>query len=206
LLPFARVRGARLFWSVVATALAYRLLVPKTVVATTGPIYVTEAVPWLCLAVADGAANVAGWLARLRDARAKERVTALVLGAYCTAFLAFYPVEIRSIYRGARARQRMRDELHDAHATRALVFGDALVAQDEYATWAYFTPNPWPDLRDDVLYLRIPRGPDGLRRAIALWRTRFADRPAFEFTPSVGGGLLRPLASVAREREANSSR
>lgn len=195
LMPFARVSRERwLFWGVIGTGVAYRILVPKTVVATTGPIYMSELVPWLCLGSADGARTLVEMLGRLGYSDARKRVACGVIGAFITALLAFYPVQLRAIRRGSTARCAVRDDLIEAKAERALVFAEKLVFTGDFSTWAYYPPNPWPDLRDDVLFLRVPDGQRGLERAWMLWRERFADRPAFTFVPGGGGGgMLRPL-------------
>ena len=46
-------RATLLLWGMIASAYAYRLLVPKTVLATTGPIYVME----ICLLYTSDAAD-----------------------------------------------------------------------------------------------------------------------------------------------------
>jgi hypothetical protein len=192
LLFFARVnRWPVLFWSLISTGIAYRLMVPKTVVATTGPIYVTELVPWLCMASASGASRLVELLARLGVAAARERLAGFVVAACLVGMVAFAPVEARAIYRGALARDDVFQQLREAGVSRALVFGRLQVAPDSGASWAYFPPNPWPDLRDDILFLRVPARPDGLQLAWKLWRTRYADRPALLMTAKKTGVLLK---------------
>jgi len=192
--PFGRPRSrAGLFWSLIATSLAYRLIVPKTVVSTTGPIYLTEIVPWLCIASASGLARIRDGLARLSVAEPNRILASSLLGASVVALVCFVPVGLRAVGRASRARSELPDALAAAGAERAIVFANLMIRPELGWSWAYYPPNPWPDLRDDVLILRVPTGPDGLARARALWRERFADRPAFTFDPQRNDGRLRAL-------------
>lgn len=204
---FARIERARaFFWMLVATTLAYRLIVPKTVVATTGPIYVTEVVPLLCIASAAGMAQVVALLRRLGDSQATQRVAAVVSAAFVVALAVFPRIELPPIHGGAQLRAQVKDLLAAQHIERAVVFSGALVRVDYMATWASYPPNPWPDLRDDVLFLRIPNTPDGFRRAQALWQERFSDRPAFLWDARKGSeGLRRLDIVVPRELSAHST-
>ena len=52
----ARGRRLPLLWGLVAADYAYRLIAPKTVIGTTGPIYLHELVPLFCLLTAAGGA------------------------------------------------------------------------------------------------------------------------------------------------------
>jgi Dolichyl-phosphate-mannose-protein mannosyltransferase len=192
--PFARVERKRaLLWGTIAAVYLYRALVPKTVVASTGPIYVTELLPWLCIASAAGMQRVLVLLHKLEVSEATSRLAALVLAGFVVSAVAFVPIELRELARGARARDEVKRALFDEGVSRALVFCDQLVAEGPAVSWAYYAPNPWPDLRDDVLYLRIPQGTDGPERALELWRTRFADRPAFVYRPFQERGSLQKL-------------
>ncbi|HEY6881436.1 MAG TPA: glycosyltransferase family 39 protein [Polyangiales bacterium] len=189
--PFARLpRKAALAWGIVATGLVYRLVVPKTVVASTGPIYITELVPWLCITSVSGMQRVHGLLIKLELPAARERVAALAAAGFVVAGCTFWPIETRELVRGARAREGVKRALLDQGTSRALVFCDTVIDPTSFASWAYFAPNPWPDLRDDVLYLRVPPGTDGMPRALRLWQDRFPDRPAFLYVPSRGYGTM----------------
>lgn len=194
LAPLARIRAfSRMFWALIATALAYRLMVPKTVVATTGPIYLTEIVPWLCLASGSGIAHVSELLKRLSCADARERVASLVVASFVVSLCAFVPVQSRAILQGALARESVFRELREEGGANAVVFGEMIVAPESGLSWAFFPPNPWPDLRDEMLFLRVPVGDDGVGRAWDLWRTRFSDRPAFVILRNATHVLLRRL-------------
>lgn len=195
-IPFARFARYRvLFWLLVATTVVYRVIVPKTVVSTTGPIYVTEVVPLLCIASAAGIAHVVELLRRLGDGHAERRVAALVFGSFVVAAAGFAPVELRAIHAGAQARAQVADLLLAKRIERAVVFGGYAVLPSAGRTWAVSFPNPWPDLRDDILYLRVPAEPDGFHRAHKLWRERFSDRPAFVYDVRKDHNALLPLQS-----------
>jgi hypothetical protein len=204
---FARIERARLyFWMLIATALAYRLIVPKTVVATTGPIYITESVPFLCIASAAGIAQVVALLRRLGDQHAAQRMAAVVSAAFVVALVVFPRVELPPIHAGASLRAQVKDLLAKKKVERAVVFSGYMVNLAYEATWAAYPPNPWPDLRDDLLFLRVPPTPDGYRRAQTLWQQRFSDRPAFVWDPRKGVEGLNPLDTfVARELAAHST-
>jgi hypothetical protein len=197
-LPFARLKShGALFWSLISTTLMYRLLVPKTVVSTTGPIYLTEVVPWLCIATAVGLFEVRAFMRRIGIEHGGRIVTSSVAGAAAAAVVCFAPVALRAVYLAGNARSGLYDGLAAAGAERALVFSNVLVRPNDARTWAYYPPNPWPDLRDDVLFLRLPPGPGGPARAWSLWRMRFADRPAFTFDPQRKDKPLRRMADSA---------
>ena len=195
-IAFARIERARsYFWMLVATTLAYRLIVPKTVVATTGPIYVTESVPFLCIASAAGMTYVVALLRRLGDTLAPQRIAAVVSAAFVVALAAFPQVELPPIHAGARLRAQVKDLLAKKKIERAVIFSGVMVNMDYTGTWAFYPPNPWPDLRDDLLFLRIPAQTDGFVLAMKLWRERFSDRPAFIWDARKGTEGLTPLAS-----------
>jgi hypothetical protein len=207
LLAFARIeRFPRLFWALVCTGVAYRMLAPKTVVATTGPIYVTELVPWLCLASAAGVARAVSLLERLSVSAPRARVAAFIAASFVVALCAFVPVQFRDIYRGAAARAEVYQQLRDEGISRAVVFGKYFVAPESGLSWAYAPPNPWPDLRDDILFLRIPDRPDGLESAWALWRTRFADRSALLLSASGAGASVVKLDPQLPPRPSSLSK
>lgn len=196
-LPFARIERARgFFWMLVGTTLAYRLLVPKTVVSTTGPVYLTEVVPFLCIGSAAGMVQVVALLRRLGDHSPQRRVASVVVASFLVALLIFPRVELPPIRAGAQLRTLVGELLLAQQVERAVVFASFLITPNTGRSWAYFPPNPWPDLRDAILYLRLPDQPDGLERARALWRERFPDRPAFLYDPRRGAAGLAPLESV----------
>lgn len=192
--PFARLeRALKLAWGIIFAVLLYRVLVPKTVVASTGPIYMTEMLPWLCIVSVAGMRRAVVVLGQLELRDGPVRVAALAVAGFLISASAFMPVQLRELARGARARDEVKRALFNEGTTRALVFCNMLVDTTQNLSWAYFPPSPWPDLRDDVLYLRIPPGPDGPARAMDLWRTRFSDRDAFVYRPFQDRGALLRL-------------
>ena len=198
-LPFAR-RGGRplLLWGMIAAEYAYRVILPKTVVASTGPIYVAEIVPLLALLSASGAAGAARWLAGLGVGRARERVAAALLAAVLVGAVTFLPVQVRNLRRSGAAWQAANRLLDEAGAGRALVFADTMVDPAAGDSWAYFPPNPSPDLDDARIFVRIPAADDAPQRAREVWLRRFPDRSAwlfrFESREPVLRQLGRPLA------------
>ena len=192
LLPvlFARpLRNGWLFWGPLAAQLLYRVLYPKTVVSSTGPIYLTEIVPLLALAAVDG-------VQRARRAwpglplRAATLAGAMVMTAACL----FVPVQWRTLRRAVEARSQVFRMLEQSHAERALVFSDALVYPSSGHSWAYFPDNPSPDLSDPVIFVRMPRA-NVLLNIQDFWQRRFPDRRAFVYGwSSEGEPLFRELA------------
>lgn len=188
LLPvlFARPsKGRILLWGPLVAELAYRAAVPKTVVSTTGPVYLTEAVPFLALLAADGLARLQVLLGRLRRGPAAARtaratVAVAAVASTLAGWLLFVPVAGGAAARGAAARTLVADKLAEAGVERALVFTDQLVPATQALTWAYYPPVPSPRLDDPILYLRWPPGA-GEEKLRELSRRRFPDRRAFGF-------------------------
>jgi hypothetical protein len=191
--PFSRPRKAALaFWAMLAADYVYRIAVPKTVVATTGPVYVFEAVPLLALATVDGAAALRARLSQsVRDPAAL--LVSAVLAASCVSAVSFVPVQLGVIATGCNARTRVYRLLEQAHATRALVFADQLVSPERALTWALYPPNPSPSLEDELIFVRVPAGPEPVRTAIAFWKRHYADRRAFAFVDALGGPHILEL-------------
>lgn len=177
LVPLCRPAHApSLFWAMLAAELAYRVLAPKTVVSSTGPIYLTEIVPLLVLAVAD----VSVRLGRVFEA-ARVRPSAVALAASITGACMFVPLQASALYAGARTRQVVYDRLAASGADTALVFTNTLAAGGPATTWAYYPDNPSPQLDDRWLFARVPATVDSRARMLEFWRRRFPDRRAFAF-------------------------
>lgn len=196
LLPFARAKRDRwLFWGMLVAVYAYRVLVPKTVVSTTGPVYVFEAIPLFVLATADGARRVAGLLARVQVSRSQGWVASVMVAATLVALLAFVPVQMRTIIRSGTLRDRVYKKLESQGAHRALVFANTLVDPGWRMTWAYYPPNPAPTLDEDIIFVRHGGGPEGATLAYAFWRRHFADRRAFFFIDGPQGAFFEELGA-----------
>ena len=193
---FARRDGrSALLWTLILAEYAYRVILPKTVVASTGPVYVAEVVPLLALLSANGMAEAARRLARHSVPRARERVAALALASVLVAATAFLPVQLRDLHRSGSTWQTAHRLLDEAGAERALVFADAMVDVGSAVSWAYYPPNPSPDLDDPRIFVRIPTGEGATDRALDFWRRRFPDRSAWVFVWAEGKPLLRRLES-----------
>ncbi len=205
LVPCARPRRGRLlFWGLIAAVYSYRLIAPKTVVATTGPVYVAEVMPFAALATAAGLAALARLFTKLELRRARESVIAIVLAAFSVSLLIFVPVQIENIHRGSYARARVL-RLLEAYGDPlpAVVFGGSLVDPAKLETWAYHPPSPDPSLNDEVIFLRLPPGPGGAAEAIKLWEKEMPERRAFVWNPARHPN--QPLIELPRSQAAPTS-
>ncbi len=170
-----------LFWSLIAAEYAYRLIVPKTVLATTGPIYVAEIVPLLALGTASGIVRVKRRLQAAAVEGANRRMVSLLLSCFLVAVLMFLPVQIASIGNSSRAWLTPYRMLRERGAGKALVFASVMVPPDAGLSWAYYPPVPSPELGDQVVFVRQPGGEDSLRLMVNFWQKRFPDRTAWIF-------------------------
>jgi 4-amino-4-deoxy-L-arabinose transferase-like glycosyltransferase len=194
LLPGARPRSrAWLFWGVLAAEYSYRLLVPKTVVSTTGPVYVLEIVPLLALGTASGLAGLVRLLRGCGVAGSREWALSGLLSGIVVMLTLFLPTHVAAIRRGAAERRIVYAALdRAAPGERVVVFAAWLVDPQAGETWAYSRPNPWPDLRDRILFLSWPGGADALPRIQQLLK-RLPDRKAFAFANLDGQPRLVPI-------------
>ncbi|MDD9939593.1 MAG: glycosyltransferase family 39 protein [Myxococcales bacterium] len=185
----ARLGG--LYWGLLIAIGAYRVLVPKTGMSVTGPIYVTEALPLLSMGTVDVLRRLSRSLTpRLSPAPGAHPGTgavALVLAGVIMAATIFVPVQLGPIRVSTELSGRVYGLLAERGVTRALVFANRLTSQKDRRTWAFFPPNPSPDLDDDLLFVRVPDGTASERRAacVAFWRRFMPDRRAFLFVPEL---------------------
>jgi 4-amino-4-deoxy-L-arabinose transferase-like glycosyltransferase len=170
------IRAAWLLWGMVAAALAYRVLAPKTVVSVTGPIYLTEIVPLLLLSGADAARRLGR-----RFAAARVRPATVLLAGAITAACMFVPLQAATLHAGAERRGEVYAELERSGADQALVFANTLAPSLPALTWAFFPDNPSPNLDDRWLFVREPTSKDARARMLELWARRFPQRRAFVF-------------------------
>ncbi len=187
-LPFARRdRGAALVWAMLLAVYAYRIAVPKTVVATTGPVYVAEAVPLLVLLTASGMRAAA-------QRFSPRAVAAVALAGIAISAVTFLPIQLRTLHRTGSAWQTANRLLDEAGAHHALIFANELVHPSSGRSWAYYPPNPSPDLSDERLFVRIPLSDDTPARVLDFWLRRFPERRAFVFVfDDEGRPILQPL-------------
>lgn len=180
-IPFART-GSRmsLVWGFIGAVLAYRIVAPKTVVATLGPVYLTEIVPLLALATASGVSVVRGLAERLTPGRGKKVVAGFLVASTVVAGLCFLPFEIMNIHRSSKNRQRVFRLIEEKASGKILVFANSLVDIREHDTWAYYPPNPSPDLDDPAIFVRMSPVPV---QNFDFWKRRFPDRAAWVFRP-----------------------
>ncbi len=189
-----------LFWSLIAAEYAYRFIVPKTVVSTTGPVYVAEIVPLLALATASGAIRAKRWLQEVGVERSNARVSALLIASTLVAALMFLPVQVRWIDTSSRAWLTPYRLLEKRGERRALVFTRLMVPPETGLSWAYHPPNPSPTLEDDIIFVRSVRGADGLRPMVEFWRKRFPDRTAWIYGFSEGEPALIQIEKSRTDR------
>jgi hypothetical protein len=110
----------------------------------------------------------------------------------------FVPPRLMDLARMRAVQAAPRQLLARAGISRALVFhAGGIAPADLGLTWAYYPPANGPRLDDDVLYVLMPDGPDGIARAADFWRRRFPDRSPFVFAYEDGRPTLRPLRTPA---------
>lgn len=189
----ADVPAMILFWGLITADYLYRIIVPKTVVATTGPIYVAEIVPLLALATASGVLRVKQWLENAGVARAGTRVSALLMAAVVVAAVMFVPVQIQSIYRSSRSWLTPYRLLEAKNQQKALVFARFMVHPHTGLSWAYFPPTPSPTLDDPIIFAKTRSGKDALTKMVVFWQKRFPDRTAWLFKNNDGNAVLTQI-------------
>jgi hypothetical protein len=188
-------RGQALLWGPLLGQLVYRLVMPKTVVSTTGPVYIVETIPVLSLLAADGLARLQVLLGRWWKApRTEQRLMTATVASFVAALAMFFPVVAASVTRGANARLVVWNALAQVGATRAVVFTQALVDPKANLSWAYYAPNPDPALDEPVIFLRWPKKMS-LEQVRGFAQRTFPDRPAFQFIPAPEPVLI-PLESA----------
>jgi hypothetical protein len=196
--PFARhSRQGALFWGMVLAAYAYRVISPKTVVATTGPVYVLEIVPLLALATGSGLYRLREWFERVRIASSPHGLVAAGMALTTVAVVMFLPVELRGIRHSAVAWLTPYWQVEAARdGGEALVFAATMVDMEAENTWAYLPPNPSPDLGDEVIFVRSPITPAEAELGMDFWRRRFPERRAWVLRFSQGQPVLREVRTA----------
>lgn len=171
-----------LFWGLILADYSYRIIVPKTVVATTGPIYVTEAVPLLCLATAAGIVALGSWCVERGWEEGKRWLLSLSVASTLVALCTFYPIHIQSIQESCEIWNRPFQMLQDANAKKkVLVFANYMVPHTFDDSWAYHPPNPSPTLDDDILFVRLPKPKSTRERMKKFWKKNHPKRQAWLF-------------------------
>lgn len=183
LCPWARRRGPwGLIWAMVAAGLVYRLIAPKAGVGITGPQYLFEEVPLLCLLSADGALRLAEraytWGAWSLDA---TRLTGAMIAATAVSAAMFVPYRVGDLGRAGRAQNTIWRMVRERGLTQALVFHEGVVPPSSGRSWAYFPRCNSPRLDDDVLFVRLQAPGGDLRANVEFWRRRFPTRSAWVF-------------------------
>jgi len=202
---FARCRPVTvLLWSMVGAEFGYRLLAPKAGVGTTGPIYLFEVAPLLCLLSADGVARLVA--AREASAgpilRTQTVAALLVSGAVMNATL-FTPFKVADAERSGRAQQMVFREIEKRGIKNALIFHVGTVPYFTGLSWAYYPPPNAPSMDGNVLFAMYQaEGP--AERNVEFWKRRFPDRQAYLFGWSGSRGpFLMPLEAYVALQKAS---
>jgi hypothetical protein len=198
-LAFAPRQGPwRLLWVMVGAELSYRLISAKAGVGATGPVYMFEAVPLLCVLSAQGAVRAHRGLGTLRPPSAGT-VPAAMLGGALVALTMFLPDRLGDLGRMGAAQRTAPELIARRGLTHALVFHEGIVPPWTYRSWAYFPRCNAPAMDDDVLYVRFQRSPDGVTENLDFWRRRHPDRTAWYFGwPPDGEPYLIDLDTFVR--------
>jgi hypothetical protein len=191
------VRGKKslmLFFGLIAAEYFYRVLAPKSVVATTGPVYVTEIVPLLALATGSGIVQAKRWLEGKGVQWAKKGVLSLVVASILVALVCFWPIQIEGIS-GSVHRWRIPYSIIEASGVnRALVFADTMVLPKAGVSWAYCTPTTSPTMDEEIIFVRPPGyESDDVASMTDFWRRRFPDRSAWVLQFTEGKMRMIPL-------------
>ena len=99
----------------------------------------------------------------------------------------FVPVQLRNLETSCETVRLPVDLLEAMPGDgKDLVFANWLVPGTGIS-WHLFPPPPSPGLDDDVIFVRLPSGPDRAARMQDFWRRRFPDRRPWVYDPGTGG-------------------
>jgi hypothetical protein len=198
-LPAARrTSTSLLLWAMLAAELSYRVISPKAGVGGTGPVYLFETVPLLCVLSADGAARAHRFLAGSTAERRGLVPAAMIAGALVSVTM-FLPARLADLASMGSAQRAAPDLVAQRGLTHALVFHEGVVPPWTYRSWAYFPRCNSPQLDDDVLYVRFQRTP--MTANLDFWRRRYPDRTAWYFGwPPNGAPFLVELDTFVRSQ------
>lgn len=175
-----RVSRPWLVWGVLGSELVYRVVAPKAGVGGTGPLYLFEALPVLCVLSALGLARIARGALPLPGPAGRSHVVPALVALTLTALALFVPPKLADLGRMAYAQRQVDRLLQRRVPGPALVFHEGVVPLPLGLTWAYFPRCNGPRLDDRVLFVRLQRA-DGLGSNVEFWRRRFPDRSAWYF-------------------------
>lgn len=172
-------RNVIIAFGLIAAEYAYRIFAPKTCVASTGPVYVTEIVPVILLLLASGAVQFHKKLIEFKDSPVLSRLTLSIFTAtIIVSVICFLPIQIRELQMGAERWTSIERWLKQNSIHNTIVFTNYMVFPQEMETWAYFPPNNSPDLNDDVLWLKIPAEATK-QKLIDFRKKKFIDKSAY---------------------------
>jgi hypothetical protein len=187
-----------LLMAMIGAELSYRVLAPKTVVAGTGPIYLFECVPLLCLLAADGLMQLTRSGRKLLGGPAPPgAVAAAVIAALAVSLTMFLPYKLADLRRMGVAQRLPLDMVRRQGLQHAVVFHSGVVPHQTGLSWAYFPRCNSPTLDDDVLFMRARATPEaGLTPTLEFWKRRYPDRAAWYFGYFDGEPRLVPLENL----------
>jgi hypothetical protein len=187
-----RAPGLGLVHALLGAALAYRLVAPKAGVAGTGPVYMFEAAPLLCLLAAAGLAHLAQARPRLGrwDVDAPS-LAAVVTAATLVNVTMFLPVKLQDLRAMGRAQSAVTRLLAEQGIHQAVVFHQSVVPFWTSQSWAEDPRSNSPAFDDDVVFLRFQ--PEDPERNIEVGRRRFPGRSLWYFGYVDGQPRLVPL-------------
>lgn len=179
-LLFVKVnRNVIILFGLITAEYAYRVVAPKTCVASTGPIYVTEIVPVILILLANGAVRFRKKLIACKHTPVFSRLTlSLFISTVVISMVCFLPVKTGALRKGALSWTEIDRWLKQNSVHNAVVFTKRKVLPQTMVNWAYYPANNSPDLDDDVLWLQIP--PKITREQLIRFRKRkFPGRSAY---------------------------
>jgi hypothetical protein len=190
-------KAALLFYGFIVAVYAYRVVVPKTVVATLGPVYVTEVVPILILAVASGVVRLSSLAEEIGVDWGRRLIHTAVVSSFIVAWLCFIPVPIRDVGASAALRVSIIDNIRQQVKGDALVFAAHLIDPRLGVTWAAAPPNNSPSLDDSILWVLPKSGTEGAKENISFWKRHYPKRTAWLLWFKKGSPYLKRITAAS---------
>lgn len=194
-----------LLWAMIGAAWLYRLTAPKQGVGVTGPLYLFEVAPLLCLLTADGMVQLAT-SRRLAGAGlvSGRRLAAVCVAGILVSLSMFLPVKLANLGRTAEAQRVLPTMIDEIGITNGLVFHNLAVPPRLGLSWAYFPRFNSPQMDDDVLFVMLQRDAAGLEKNLEFWKRRFPDRTAWYFGYFSWEPTLIPLEAYVHQESARA--
>lgn len=185
LLPFAwpcrwRQSPESLLWLIIAAAYAYRIISPKTVVATFGPVYLTEIVPVMLLLSVCALRNLCAHIELPQPFRFIT-IPSFLMASTLASLLFFLPFQISNIHRNAVIWNTPINQVQQLMPPdkKALIFSRSMYDLDQHVSWAYLPPHPTPDHSERLLFVRLPKQDDWLAQCLLFQQRNHPERIPF---------------------------